>query len=993
MKKKLIFLIAFVVSVLIFTLTSFASETFAPGSSAAYFVDNTNGKDTNAGMSASAPLKTLSKAHSYLKELGGGTIVICGDVAISSGYAPSDAGGAITYTSIWNGVDYRETNGALLSVGANMAFSNDTYFKNIDLAITASSLVFSGRCNNFGFGTGINVTNASGSSTFIYPTVIGGWNAPGTLEGSSNASDYSVHVYSGTWESVSAGNRRTVGTQPVSSLRGDVALIIKGGTFNNTVFGTGMNIHTNRFYMNISGGTFNGAVCPIKRLGSIDSTAECSVHDFSASVLVEISGGTFNGRFRLAESTVQTTGVTYVPKGDATVVVTGGTFNSDFVGYGVIGSVILKYDENVLSANKISGFPTIKTATQAMSSEPTEKTKFTNPIGDKSDPYVVEKDGIYYYCFSSSETVDGTAYPAVKIAAHGSISFGELSTQNRSVFNASETSITNAKKEYWAPELHYFDSDTVGSANAGWYIYVAADDGDNYNHRMYVLRATEPENPFSDFKMVGKITDSTNRWAIDGTVLQYNGSLYFVWSGWEGTTNVAQNIYIAKMSNPWTISSERVLLSTPEYSWETHGSPDVNEGPQVLKAPDGTVHIVYSASGSWDQYYCYGVLTLTGSNPLNASHWYKATSAKFSSGNGMYGPGHGSFVQDDGGNWWMIYHANPSLTVPSDSSWWAERNVYAKQFSFTTMTLNGVSVRYPSFGSPAAHDSTQYVYARTADYHADGDHFYSPLLKVTSDTQTTLVKKCYICGEKTVLHRVDVPTVTATAKDGKINLSLSSGVSASGYIIYRSTSENGTYTQIAATTASSYTDSTVKADKTYYYKAKQYKSNAYGSDATYGRLASTASEAASAMAKSYTECTSGDIYNNISSRADGASFTCYKNTASIGKSVVIEATGAYVYCVYGDFILDNATTVQSSGETKVTMPYNDADAIIFAESPLVIYGDVNGDSDITLIDVVKTLKYIADDQGTDIDLAAANTCRDLSVSVADILQTLYISFK
>ena len=747
MKIKPLFLtILSAALITLLSLSSLAAETFVPGSTVAYFVDNANGKDSNAGTSENAPLKTLSRANTLLKEVGGGTIVISGNVKITSGYAPNDLGGTVVYTSVYNGTDYKSKNGASLSIGANMAFGSDTFFENIDLVITETGLVFSGRCNNFGFGDGIEVTNASSAETFVYPTVIGGWNSPGTLEGSSNENNYSVYVYSGTWDSVSAGHKRNSSAQPISALRGDVALVIKGGTFMSNVFGTGMNVHTKRFYMSISGGTFNGAVVPIKRLGAIDSDTECSAYDFEADVLVEISGGTFNGRFRLAESTVQTTGVTCVPKGDATVAVTGGTFNSDFTGYGVIGSVLLKYKEDVLAAEKIKGFPAYKTGSQEMSETPTEYSRFTNPIGDKADPYIIEKDGIYYYCFSSSVTIDGTAYPAIKIAAHGSIGFGELTTQNRSVFNSTQTSISNAKKEYWAPELHYFDAATVGSANAGWYIYFAADNGDNNNHRMYVLRATEPENPFSDYEMVGQITDSTNKWAIDGTVLQLDGSLYFVWSGWEGNTNVAQNIYIAKMSNPWTVSSDRILLSKPEYSWETHGSPDVNEGPQILQN-NGSTHIVYSASGSWDRYYCYGVLTLTGTNPLNASHWYKATTAQFSQGNGMYGPGHGSFVQDDGGSWWMYYHANSSLSVPSGSTWWAERNVYTKQFSFTEKTLNGVTVSYPDFGTPAKHGGIQYIYVRTADYHEEGDHFYSPLLTVNVGTKIGAVKKCYICGD------------------------------------------------------------------------------------------------------------------------------------------------------------------------------------------------------------------------------------------------------
>ena len=52
---------------------------------------------------------------------------------------------------------------------------------------------------------------------------------------------------------------------------------------------------------------------------------------------------------------------------------------------------------------------------------------------------------------------------------------------------------------------------------------------------MYVLRGTSAD-PTDRFELVGKLGDSTDEWAIDGTVIAYGGELYFCWSGWDGRT-------------------------------------------------------------------------------------------------------------------------------------------------------------------------------------------------------------------------------------------------------------------------------------------------------------------------------------------------------------------------------------------------------------------------------------------------------------------------
>ena len=321
--------------------------------------------------------------------------------------------------------------------------------------------------------------------------------------------------------------------------------------------------------------------------------------------------------------------------------------------------------------------PTTQATTEIATEMPTEEETTVqfdyqtvqNPIHKGGgDPWVVQHEGEYYYCYSVGNGVSVAKVPSI----------AKLRQNGRRVYTPPQNTMYSS--EYWAPELHYIDG--------AWYIYVAADDGNNENHRMYVLRGTT-QDPTDPFEMVGQITDPSNKWAIDGTVLQLDGELYFIWSGWEGDVNVAQNLYIAHMSDPCTIDSERVCLSVPEYSWEMNGMPYINEGPAVLQH-GGKTFLVYSASGSWTDYYCLGMLTLTGEDPMDADAWEKSDKSVFKQSSRVcYGPGHNSFCLAPDGSVWMIYHGN----LVSGSGW-SGRSIWIAPVSFDE---NGI----PKFGKPS----------------------------------------------------------------------------------------------------------------------------------------------------------------------------------------------------------------------------------------------------------------------------------------------------
>jgi GH43 family beta-xylosidase len=130
------------------------------------------------------------------------------------------------------------------------------------------------------------------------------------------------------------------------------------------------------------------------------------------------------------------------------------------------------------------------------------------------------------------------------------------------------------------------------------YVYFTATTCDDKieNHRMFVIENINADPFNGSFTFKGQINDSTKKWAIDGTAFQHSsGQLYFIWSGWEGDFASPQLLYIAKMSNPWTISSERVLISRPTYNWEKSGGAEINEGPEVTIRND-VISLVYSAA-------------------------------------------------------------------------------------------------------------------------------------------------------------------------------------------------------------------------------------------------------------------------------------------------------------------------------------------------------------------------------------------------------------
>lgn len=311
---------------------------------------------------------------------------------------------------------------------------------------------------------------------------------------------------------------------------------------------------------------------------------------------------------------------------------------------------------------------------------------FKNPIATGADPWVV-KSGPYYYL---AESRDNGIY-IYKSSSLTALKENPVKVWAAPASGWNETNI-------WAPELHHF--------NNRWYIYYAGGrrhpdgtDAPFTTQRAGVLQsaADDPQGPYEDRGMLytGDAIGSGGGdvWAIDLTVGEINGQLYAAWSGWDQnstTDKTPQNLYLARMSDPVTISTNRVMISAPDAAWEQGPELNLEEGPEFLEHA-GQEFIIYSTNDSWLPSYRLGQLRLTSatSDPMNPASYVKSGPV-FSGASDVFGVGHASFTTSpDGSEDWIVYHSK----VDPAPGW--NRDIRTQKFGWNA---DGS----PNFGVPVA---------------------------------------------------------------------------------------------------------------------------------------------------------------------------------------------------------------------------------------------------------------------------------------------------
>jgi GH43 family beta-xylosidase len=263
---------------------------------------------------------------------------------------------------------------------------------------------------------------------------------------------------------------------------------------------------------------------------------------------------------------------------------------------------------------------------------------------------------------------------------------------------------------FWAPEFRLLD----GPDGQRWYFYYTAGTAATYDNQHSHVLESAGTDPLGPYTYKGRIFDPANdTWSIDGSVLELDGELYFLNSAFQ---NGLQSLFIAPMSNPWTIGGERHLIAQPDYPWEQQGG-FVNEGPVSLHH-DGKTFIIYSASSCNTPDYKLGLLTYNGGDPLSADSWVKSPEPVFqrSDANGVFAPGHNGFFQSpDGTEDWIVYHANDSVDYGCDG-----------RRSTRVQKINWNDDGSPNFGVPLP--STEEITAPSGDTGVDPMPEFPPLV-------------------------------------------------------------------------------------------------------------------------------------------------------------------------------------------------------------------------------------------------------------------------
>lgn len=291
---------------------------------------------------------------------------------------------------------------------------------------------------------------------------------------------------------------------------------------------------------------------------------------------------------------------------------------------------------------------------------------YSFPIAiDRADPCITKWNGKYYFIATNDADGNHSLYIREADTIPGLVDAEEILILDSNTYE-------DIKGLLWAPEFHIIDGDL--------YIFHGATSNGFYYEQSHVMKLRKGGNPVCakdwsrPYRVVKKdgtyLCEAGKTISLDMTVIKWNEEYYVVWSQREFIPeDLGAWLYIAKVDpkEPWRLVCDPVVLTKPEYGWENN-NVFVVEGPFAL-IRNNKLFLTYSGS-LIDETYVIGLLTAEkGADLLNPASWTKCNYPLLTSRSvpGEYGPGHNSYVMDDYGTIWNVYHARPGIKGPRSS--------------------------------------------------------------------------------------------------------------------------------------------------------------------------------------------------------------------------------------------------------------------------------------------------------------------------------------
>ncbi|MDR0671914.1 MAG: family 43 glycosylhydrolase, partial [Oscillospiraceae bacterium] len=278
-------------------------------------------------------------------------------------------------------------------------------------------------------------------------------------------------------------------------------------------------------------------------------------------------------------------------------------------------------------------------------------------ISRRADPNMIQYNGSYYFI-----STDDNGQDEFFVRKAGTLE-GIATAADNKILGVPVQDMVSC---LWAPEFHiiggglylYFAGSNVsggsGWANVSARVMKLKDGGDpavaaDWDEPKKILRAD------GAVLYAGGIT-------LDMTIVKDGGKAYAIWSQRAMNPTGPADLYIGEINQdePWKLVGEPVELIKPDYSWDRNTS-NVVEGAYALKN-DGKIYVTFSGSNV-DRTYCVGMLTAAeGTDLLNPANWTRTNYPILDAGSvpGQDGPGHNSYLTDDNGKVYNIFHATLS---------------------------------------------------------------------------------------------------------------------------------------------------------------------------------------------------------------------------------------------------------------------------------------------------------------------------------------------